>query len=180
MTFEEVYGLGIFCVIVIVCAGILLFIRRQKKLLVKDYDERQKLIQGKGYQYGFFATVISCLLYGAGISSAAIPVHPTVGIVACVFVGIGVFVGYCIWKDAYFGIHQDHKGMILLMLLCVVVNALATVTHIMEGNLLEDGVLGIEALNLLCALLFGALLIVVFLKKYRFGKQEREEVDSDR
>lgn len=179
MTYDNVYAFGTYCVIVIVLIAIVYVIRKKSGLMSEKYDERQKIIQGIGYKYGFFAMLISSMAYGLLIGGFDIPIHPAVGITACAFMGVGVFAGYCIWKDAYFGISGNDKKTIILMVLVVIVNVLSVVSHIMADTLIEDGVLGISAMNALCALLFLAMLVVIAAKRWKIGKADDRSKEED-
>lgn len=177
--YVNVYAFGMYCVIVIVLIAIVYVIRKKSGLMCEKYDERQKIIQGMGYKYGFFAMLISSMAYGLTMGGFDIPIHPAVGITACAFLGVGVFAGYCIWKDAYFGISGNCKKTIILMALVTIANVLAVVSHIMADTLIEDGVLGISAMNALCALLFLAMLVVIAVKRRKISKTDDPSKEED-
>lgn len=178
MTYDNIYALGMYFAMMIVLLAIVYAVRKKSGFTCK-YDERQKIIQGQGYKYGFFVIMISCMAYGIVIGDYDLPIHPAVGITACVFLGIGVFIGYCIWKDAYFGIKGNNRKMIILMVLMVILNVLSVVSHIMAGTLIEDGVIGISAMNALGALLFLAILIVIAAKKCGLSKADDRSKEED-
>ena len=85
------------------------------------YDERQILARGKGYKYAFYAAVFVSFL------PIAIPdniVH-FLGIIiyfAPLFVGIMVYISYCIWNDAYLEINLNIKSWIMYIVLIVNTN----------------------------------------------------------
>lgn len=179
MTYDKFYVLGMNCAIVIGVLGIAYLVRKKMGFMNVEYDERQKIIQGIGYKYGFFTMMISCMLYGMATGFCVVPVHPTVMILACVFLGVGVFGGYCIWKEAYFGIHANNKSTIVVMVLVVAANALSTVSHMISGTIMEDGVIGINALNVLCAIFFLAMLSVIAVKSWTISKADGGSKEED-
>lgn len=179
MTYDKFYVLGMDCAIVIGVLVIAYLVRKKMGFMNVEYDERQKIIQGTGYKYGFFTMMISGMVYGLSTGTCVVPVHPMVMITACVFSGVGVFGGYCIWKEAYFGIHANNKSTIVVMILVVAANALSTVSHIISGTIIEDGIVGINAMNALCALFFLAMLCVIAAKKWEIRKADGSSKEED-
>lgn len=179
MTQDNIYALTMYAAMCLVIGVGCYVIRKKCCRLQGKYDERQKIIQGAGYKYGFFATIISGMLYAMACSIWEVPVHPAVAVTACVFLGIGVFMSYCVWKDAYFGLAGNSRRYVVLMAACVIVNSAAVVSHMLEGTLVENGVVGIDAMNVLCALLFLAMLIVILLKNGRTAGSQFDEEGED-
>lgn len=174
------YLLGMSSAIVLVVLIAIVYAVRKKTCIMRGkFDERQKVIQGTGYKYGFFAMMISSSIYALALGWYDLPIHPTVGIMACVLIGVGVFAGYCIWKDAYFGIQGNNKRMIIVMVAVVVMNALSAAMQIKEGTIIENGVIGITALNALCAMVFFAILVVIFAKSWKVSKEDKYFGEDD-
>lgn len=98
--------------------------------------------------------MISSSIYALTLGWYDLPVHTTVGIMACVFIGVGVFAGYCIWKDAYFGIQGNNKRMIIVMVAVVVMNAL-------------------------CAAVFLAILVVIVAKSWKVNREDKQAGEDD-
>lgn len=174
------YLLGMSSAIVLVVLIAIVYAVRKKTCIMRGkFDERQKVIQGTGYKYGFFAMMISSSIYALNLGWYDLPIHPTVGIMACVFLGVGVFAGYCIWKDAYFGIQGNNKRMIVIMVVVVIINALSVASQIMENEIIQDGIIGIYALNALCMLVFLALLIVIAAKSWKVNREDKQAGEDD-
>lgn len=90
-----------------------------------------------------------------------------------------MFAGYCIWKDAYFGIQGNNKRMIIVMVAVVVMNALSAAMQIKDGTIIENGVIGITALNALCAMVFFAILVVIVAKSWKVSKEDKRFGEDD-
>lgn len=178
MTQDTIYVLAMYAAMCLVVGGICYAIRRKCSRLQGKYDERQKMIQGTGYKYGFFTTIISSMLYAMAVDTVEVPVHPTVAVTACVFLGIAVFMIYCVWKDAYFGLAGISRRYMVLMAAVVILNAASVASHIASGTLVENGVMGIGGVNVLVALLFLSMLIAVWLKNSRTAREAFDDEDG--
>ena len=138
------------------------------------YDERQILARGKGYKYAFYTAVFVSFL------PIAIPdniVH-FLGIIiyfAPLFVGIMVYISYCIWNDAYLEINLNIKSWIMYMVLIGLFNICLFLSHIKTGYV-ENGVINISVVNLMMGILC-FIVLVELIFKYAFDK--RGEADDD-
>lgn len=166
---------GILCVLIV---GIFM---KQKLRSLKEYDERQKIVQGTGYKLGFFTMMFACMAYGSATLVWDVPVLPMVGTIACAFLGVGVFAVYCIWNDAYFGIKGMRNKVRWLMIAgaCVVLNIISALRIYAEGEFIEDGVIGVGAMNLLVILLFLAILSAILVKTCLVRQQTADESELD-
>ena len=93
--------------IVALLAYVLRGMKGQSKT-VKQYDERQLLIQGKAYKYSFF-TLLSYFL-GIGVLTVVLERDfATTYVYACIGLCLGllVYVMYSLFKDAYIGMKES-------------------------------------------------------------------------
>lgn len=97
------YYLGAFIVLIFS----VIIIKLSKK---SNYDERQELIRGRGYRYGFLTTIS----FGAIviILNYQIKISTLLAVSLSLFVGIWVFSVYTIWNSAYLSLNQ--RGIKLL------------------------------------------------------------------
>ena len=107
-----------------------------------DYDERQELIRGRAFRYGFLT-------------------------MACLMVGCLVVILYDIWQDAYWGIRQTSgsNAAIVLMVAVMVMQYLGFRGHANAGDVIVDGVLTWDGGIYLLIFAFFALIIVNLLLK---------------
>lgn len=71
------------------------------------YDERQELIRGRGFKYGFLTMMFVNAILAFVVSE--IQLSPKFLLLASIFAGLWIFSIYVIWNSAYFAINQP-KG----------------------------------------------------------------------
>lgn len=139
----------------------------------REFDERQKSVQGIGYKYGFFTfigfTVALIILDAAEVE---LPIDKTFMYTVMLIVSVAVYVGYCIWNDGYFFIKQDVRKQSSVFLLVGVANLMISIGRIIEDGIFTDGKLDFHLSNLLIAIL---MLYVYILVRIKLKKDEREE-----
>lgn len=101
-------------IILVIIIAIVIFGTNTKR---KNYDERQELIRGRGYKYGFIAMVIGSLvvLY---LNLYNIKVSTNVAILIPLYAGVFVISIYDIINHAYFGTNEKRQlsvGIIFLI-----------------------------------------------------------------
>lgn len=142
------------------------------ELSTVQYDERQKLERGKGFQAGFFTMLGYFLLYGAFDSITGIVWCSTLtGMVIGVCLGIFAFSVYCIEKDAYMSAHDKPNRIYILFGAVGLMNTVLGLSHIIDGNFIQDGKLSDNMLNLFVGVLFLGLCAVLFGKNKRDGME---------
>lgn len=150
---------------------ILKMTRKGRNLKCK-YDERQQLVRGCGFKYGFFSWMIfngACITTDLGFEKQYMD---TPMVLYCgMVVGVAVYVMYSIWNDGYFSINENPKRVIALLIAITVLNGACAASRIQEG-LLENGVLTlINGANLFLAVASLLILIVLFVKQYSDKKK---------
>lgn len=138
-----------------------------------EYDERQQQVRGKGFKYGFFVMlgmlIVFIVVKGAGIT---IPIHDAVLLFLIAAVGISEYVTYAIMHDAYFGLNNKIDSYLLLFAVIAVINIIGAVLAGLNGTLVEDGVLGLNGINMLCAAMFIWIFLVLVIKKISEEKED--------
>lgn len=134
------------------------------------FDERQELIRGRGYKYAFFTLLVYLVAYGViGYAWFA----PLAGAFLGLVIGVGVYACYTIWHDAYFALNEKRRMYILLDALIFVINAAAGISNVLEGRVMENGVVtGGGSLNLMCAVLFLVVLVALLVKEIASRREE--------
>lgn len=161
-------AIGIFtgAVIGIICTVLLATLLKTDKSAKCKYDERQELVRGRGFKYGFFTLLICngliALLKGAGVDLYA-ETEVAVGI-NC-FIGIGVYAAYCIWNEGYFGLNNNKKGLMIAFAVIAAVNLFNSAVFIVKGAMIQNGKLTLYSFNLFCGLLFVVIFVTMLLKK---------------
>lgn len=140
-----------------------------------QYDEREILVQGKGYKYGFATMVIYFIIAGVVIEENFLPVMETsVVCVVGVFAGCLVYAGYALWNDAYFPLNRKKGTVFTLFGLIGGANLLLGIMNILNNSMFTDGKLNYHCVNLLCAAVM-AIMIVEAAIKLLIDKKTEEE-----
>ncbi len=146
-------GFMIGLVIGLILVVVLLRFANYNKRVKTEYDERQKEIRGKAYQYGFYAMMIyECIMIAVRLGGVSLPVEPYVLHFAGIVFGGMVLSGYSIWKDAYWGMNNDRKRYAIIFLVTAALNAIPVVASVKAGNLS-----GAPIMNVICLIMLGFL-----------------------
>lgn len=171
-------GIGIVCGIMV---GILLAALLKRKTRMDNskkykYDERQEVVRGKGFKYGFF-TILICNGLAVCMKIAEVPLFNELGLPIIIgsFMGIGVWVVYCIWNEGYFALNENKGRIMILFVSAAIMNFCVGASALVHGTVIQDGKLTYQSINFLCGLLFIIIFLTMFLKKvYKDGKDEQE------
>ena len=152
----------------LLCAVILKFFQSKKNGKKCEFDERQELIRGKGFKFGFFSMIICSMLvscYSTIMEKSVFDVFTAS--VLSIIVGVGVFAVYCIWKDAYFSFKENRKKMLILFAFLGLANILAVISQVLAGeiSLVENGEIQPFVFNIMCGVLYAAIFGTFFVKE---------------
>ena len=92
-------------ILVVMAVAVVFMVARRSATGQKEFDERQLIIRGKAYKYGFFAT-LAALITVIFCSSVFGFDMLLLGGASCLFFGLTVFAVYCIWNDAFVSFNQ--------------------------------------------------------------------------
>ena len=170
-----VAGVGI-VVGLLIC--VLLFIFANKNHKVKtEYDERQKAIMGKSYTYGFWGMLITevilmCLRLDP---NASFPVPNYLFHVIPMYLGLTVVSIYQIWKRCYFGLNNNHRRYIAILIIAGIINLAFTVCAIVffEGRMVH-GYYDLPYVNILCTI-YLIVMGIAWLIRWSIDRKEKEE-----
>lgn len=153
---------------IIIFAVILLFAFALRKARgnVAEYDERQLVIRGKGYQYGFLTSLIYMfIIVYLDYTNLLDNISTTVVIMVGIFLSLLVFAGYCIIKDAFLSLTQNRKHYMILCCVIVIIDALNVFIAISENKVIQNGAINSNILiNGLTGLLFAIMLVLLIIK----------------
>lgn len=171
------YILGVICgaalvVVIAVIAGIL---SKKKGVRRGKFDERQIAMQGRAARIALL-TLVVCVLINGGLESLGVVwCEPLVGAYACVVIAGLVFVSVCIFGDAYYSSADKPKSLAILFGLIGILNIVISVMHMIDGDFLEDGVVGIGGINLLCGVLLGSIGLMTWIKRILDRREAAED-----
>lgn len=147
---------------------LLLKLMRKDGSLKCKYDERQQLVRGRGFQYGFFGWMIYdgvCILTDIGFEVHLMDLSMT--LFSGMMVGTVIYVSYSVWHDGYFSLNLNPRRLMSMLGAMTVLNISCAAVRIHSG-LLEQGVLTFfNGSNLLMAVASLLLLGVMFAKWFK-------------
>ena len=151
---------------------------KKEKLNNNDFDERQELIRGKAYKYGFFTMIIMTLFVMAAIEfNISLPVTASLAMFIALLISIDVYAVYSIINDAYFGVGTNKMRYCIFFVIIIALNLVGGASNL--NNLAKSGeriVLGFsDAANLCVALAFLPILVIMIVKILEEKKELNDE-----
>ena len=163
------------CTVYGLLMGLLIFSMCYKGSNHPEYDERQKLVIGNGYKWGFFTMLGLLLIYSllnySGLSDF---MSPAIFCEAAIIVGVGVLVTYTMINDGYFAINAMNNRIVGVFTALLLLNLAGTIRFFMTGMMFKDGRFGTGLILLLITVLLAIFLCICFVKRNR-GESEDEE-----
>lgn len=164
---NESMVLGILCGLLIggIVVVIILKLTKEDGSVKCKYDERQQLVRGRGFKYGFFVLLIYNFLYGmADLAAERRYLDSGAAMTLGICVGVLVYAVYCIWNDGYFSLNENPRKVLIAFVFIGVFNLLLGLRQIKAGELIVNGMLTFRCTNLLCGAMFLVLFLVIFVK----------------
>lgn len=141
----------------------------------QKFDERQQIVRGKASTYAFKAMMIYGALYLICSQLFEIEFLTTsVALMIDMFVGLVVYAIYSIWNEAFFSLNETPKKHIMILILAFVLNAFNAITSIIDGEIIENGMLTLNSITLICAIAFTVVLTTLLIKIILIKKSELE------
>ncbi len=169
------YVLGIVFGVVIGIIALIASRLRKKSTRCEHYDERQMIVRGNGYRISFLSLAImnlvyTCFFYGLTKDIVA----PQAVIICITFVGLLIYILYCIFKDAYIAVGEKPQASILILLLVIIANGSAATSHTYRG-ISEDGFVSGFFLNVIIVCFFSIVLVALGIKAFINKKEAAHE-----
>lgn len=167
------YILGMVAGIAMVAVvGIISKVVFKKSLFNCNFDERQELIRGRAFRYGFFVMVFYFFIFGMIADAMGQNIIPQeIVCVLGVSAGIVVFAVYAIWHDAYYALKENPTRFSLLFAALMVLNLIGGIRRFTDHKMDETAV----SVNLIFAALFFIILAAQLVKM--FVNKKDEEMD---
>ena len=144
-----------------------------KKLGKAEFDERQQLARGKAYKAGFYTLLVGLLaVYLIPIFTEWQPKDTALLPFAVICVGVTVFACVAVANDAYLGIRQNPRAM-LLVLGIVVVGNLTAGFSVMESVGFADGLAVENSMNFIIAAM-GLIILAALAIRLRMAARDGE------
>lgn len=168
--------LGIGCGILVGFLFVAFFMKLTKKdgSMKCKFDERQEVVRGQGYKYGFFSLVIYNVAYGI---LADFGIADKIDVFAVMFIGIGVgilvYASYCIWNEGYISLNENPKRVMAGFVLIALFNLLIGLRNAFSGEFAETGEMGLATANIWAGVVF-VILVLEILAKQISNRREAE------
>lgn len=150
----------------------ILIITTKNHTVKRDYDERQELVRGKGYKYGFLTMLIANMTLGYISLFFQKPIMDTCfSMVLSMALGGLVNIHYCIWKEGYFSLNEKPKVFITIMAILAVWQY-ASFAGYLKSGVVVDGMITYRCTNLVMGVLLTFTLVDLLAKSI---SQKRED-----
>ena len=172
------FVVGFSITILVGAALILVFLKYTKndKKIKCEYDERQLQARGNGFKYGFFTHILySAVLAACSVMEIKIPMANGMLEVFGIILAILVFAVYCIRKNAYISLNENVKKLTIVFLVIGVMNLIIGIMHVIDGTIVENGIITVNALNLFSGICMFFITIVVNLN----NKEAADEMEDE-
>ena len=134
------------------------------------YDERQEIVRGKAFKYGFLTMVSVEGIMLLKEQTDGISIECNVLMMAGILIGVLVVVLYCIWNDAYWQLKQ--KPMPFVCMLGTV--ALSNMFIAKGKTIVANGIVTWDGSSpVFMAVFFSIILINVIIKMYIDKKKDQ-------
>lgn len=147
----------------IICIGLPKKERANNK---KKYDERQRIEQGRACQYAYITLIcylVACLFLNTVFG--IVWCDNTFGLLLGVAFSVSVFLAYCVFQDAYFSINDNKTGAMISVNVIGLAQLLLGIEHIVDGDIIQNGIITDNAINLLFFVVILLLDVFVFIRK---------------
>lgn len=166
------YVLGLIVGLAVGTSVVVLLFR--KKVLDMTFDERQERARGKAFQYAFFTLAGCIVVYGLLDSVGFRWCDTLTGCIICLCMGLTVFAITCILNDAYLSLKEQPGKVMTTLVVIGFANLVIGATYLMHGKLVEDGILTIRAVNLICGIMVLVVLVVYAVNCLLAQREEAE------
>lgn len=164
---------------VILVLSIADYLKAKKKIESTYYDERQIKARGDAYRISFLTLMISLMLDGVIRNVSGYEWAPFYeAIMVHIFISLGVFINYSIFKDAYLEMNSNGKKFSIIFLLAGIFTLVASIVKMCNNSFIEDGKLTIGFLSLVCSI-FCFSIVISFIVKIQIDKKKENEEEEE-
>ena len=147
-------------------ASVLIIFSNKNRKFKTEYDERQKVIRGNAYKYGFmFLVCYLLLIMFFDATGFEIPLDLAALAVTGIVSGVTVVACYSIWNGAYWGLNNNVKRYMIVFIAGFVLNGVIAVISLVMGTMFKDGIVHGSFVNLIVTIMFVIISIVMFIRK---------------
>ena len=163
--FDKGFQYGIYIGVFVAIAVSIFVWKKYKKGKKPYYDERQELIRGRAFRYGFYAMIfwIAISMFAEFLFERTLFDRGAFAFIT-VIAGVGVNVVYSILSGSYFYVNMNRRKYIIILIAATVINFISSVAMIARGGIIVDGVLTYKCVNILVTILLVAVLAAIYIR----------------
>lgn len=137
------------------------------------FDERQEVVRGRGFKYGFFTTLVAGgAMIILDLLDVSLFAELSVAMMVSLLCGIAVFASYCIWNDGYFALNERRRSLMTVFGIVGAMNIAIGVMNALSDELMVGGTLTVQCVNLACGVMFIVIFAVMLAKKIKDGRED--------
>lgn len=158
---------GVVCGIIvgIILVVILLKITKTNGKIKCEFDERQEMIRGRGFKYGFYTLLIYDAVYGVVDLTVEKPYADNLlMLVIGIAISVVVYAGYAIWHESYFALNESPRKFLIAFAAVAVINLAIAGINAKRGILIQEGQLTWYGTNLVAGIMFLVIMLVLGVK----------------
>lgn len=149
-----------------VLAVLMLSVVKKGDDVKSKYDERQEIVRGRGFKYGFATILVANMLYYMLLlAGLATPMGADIVLVVNSLLGICVCASYCVWNDGYFALNEKIGTFIVIALIGGGINLIMGISAFVSGAAVQNGKFTFRSINLFCGIMVLIICGVMLLKK---------------
>ncbi len=169
MAYATIIGVLVGLLLVVV----ILAVTKTDDSLKSNFDERQEMVRGKGFKYGFFTVLIFngvfCILNLFEVSWFA---ELEVAMFLSAIMGIIVFACYCILKDGYFSLNENRKKLLVCFAGIGIFNMVLGIANFLQGYGFANGRFTYRSINLFVGIMSLIVFGTILCKQMKDGKED--------
>lgn len=162
------YMLGVVCGVLIGVIVLVILMKWMKKdgSYKCKFDERQELVRGRGFKYGFYTMIVCNMVYAVVATAFDKPIiEAWTAMILIAILGVVVYAVYSIWNEGYLALNENPKRVMIGFGAIAIFNIAISIMNLKHGRLIEDGIIQPEIVNLLCGLMLLLIVAVMMVKK---------------
>ena len=142
------------------------------------YDERQKVVRGRGYMFAFYITLIIYCAIPFTLQDDAKKYLGDMLFFGPALLGILIHVSYCIWQNAYVELNTEFKKCVSVITATSILNLWLGLLAIADGRMVKEGALQFPALSVMVGVV-GMLIVIEMIVKRALDKRGDADEESE-
>ncbi|MCR5402876.1 MAG: hypothetical protein K6E91_03535 [Butyrivibrio sp.] len=149
----------------VICVILFRFANKDKRIKTQ-YDERQEVIRGRGYRFGFYTMLfLEVVLMMAKMAGLVFPIEEYLIHMVTILIGTLVICIHSIWNGVYWGINNDHKRYYIIFIVAIVLNLIPVASSLAHSTIATKGFDSLPMLNVLVLIWMAVIGITALVKK---------------